>query len=232
MTGLPDPAWTAFQLGLKPALRLSMPPERASAFAEKLGGLALAVEVSKRPVKLDSGLALLVYVARTQARASALVSAEERTLPAPDASDDAARRAAHRDLGALLGYPSCCIDAFIEQERSPDSELADDFLYARGALARTAGPPHRWLNPLIEGPRARLIEHYPCRYDCRPSLAYAGRVAAELARLAPEPFEELDRRLACRVSIRPDGSRSDVGDLPEGLIVDFRTPAGRAPEGG
>jgi hypothetical protein len=92
----------------------------------------------------------LVYVAATRARARECASGDQ---------DDAER------VGRLLGYPTCCVAAFVASAGDP----------IRAALARTT-MYHPRLNVLD-----RAIFHYvpwsPCAFDCRASIAWANRIA-------------------------------------------------------
>ena len=68
-------------------------------------------------------------------------------------------------MGGLLGYPECCIQEFRVRAR------LDDTARAVAALNNTAGV----LNPLLDqfSPDRRFIAHFPCRYDCEPSVRMA-----------------------------------------------------------
>lgn len=81
-----------------------------------------------------------------------------------------------RDLGRLLGYPRCCVEAFVATSRH---RLNTD-LYA-AAAARTKGTPRPRLNTTD-----LAVFHYiswsPCAFDCGLTIAYADAVAARMAR--------------------------------------------------
>lgn len=89
------------------------------------------------------------------------------TLQAADPTRHAA------ELGALFGYPPCCVAAFVAQRARNDNSL-NRYLTA----ARTTAPgPWPWeLNEL----HARLIAFYPCRYDCAAALAVARATVAAI----------------------------------------------------
>jgi hypothetical protein len=215
---LPDPAWTAFQTGLKPALRLSMPLAAGERYAARLAAARVPVAVGPRPVELGGELRLLIYVAGSRAYAERLRDAE--TGPG------AYQRASLEATGLLLGYPRCCVDAYLSLAvRQPGNAPHDDFRFARAALAATAGGPDWRLNTLVRGARTRLVEHYPCRFDCPASLAYATAVERELRRLAPAATDLLARTLAVRMLVAPDGRRRADPDLapePGEIAIDFR----------
>jgi hypothetical protein len=203
---LPDPEWTALQAELKPAVRMTMPEPRAHALAARMRPRGVACAIG--PTNKEGEVAL--YVARDPGRVAALVAAERRTL---DAADDAAARiAGHAALGALLGYPSCCVDAFVERARtfdgpaSPLRSAHEDVVQARAALTSTARPRAE-LNSLFWPYRRHLITFYPCAFDCARALRYATALARELAKRAPDATAELLRALACTVLLDEDGAR-------------------------
>lgn len=102
------------------------------------------------------------------------------------------------ELGELLGYPRCCVEAFAQQEgRANNSRNRYE------TRARTVAPdgssrsPWPWpLNNL----HAALIPFYPCSYTCRPAESWARATFGEMERgrdaaLAgiPLPAKEKDR---------------------------------------
>ena len=91
------------------------------------------------------------------------------------------------ELGRLMGYPPCCVEAFAAQtDRSNNTRNR----YATAARTTTAGPWPWELNNL----HTMLIPCYPCGYACAAAL--------ELARSA----------LAAMDAAHP-GARSALGDL-------------------
>lgn len=172
----------ALEAGLKPAVRLLVRAAERERAIERWRGVGAIVE---RPGPDDR---ILVYVSRDRARAEAIADAEAEIYVLRDRPPTAALFEAHRILGRGLGYPTCCVDAFVARvERSvtrlPDGTSAhEDYVATVDALSRTE-ILHARLNVLRRRERMSLISHYPCRFDCPPSLAYAASV-----------FEMLDRR--------------------------------------
>lgn len=100
--------------------------------------------------------------------------------------------AAVRELGGLLGYPSCCVEAYLRLELRDDASLFD------ALLPRTGGPfapESAWLL----GPLA-LVSHAPCALDCEPTLAL-GAATLSLVEAACPGFRARWRHLARRLHL-------------------------------
>lgn len=109
--------------------------------------------------------------------------AEETVLRAVDAeaalrTGGAAGDEASRWLGRALGYPSCCVEAFLSLGRRDDLSLYATRLAPLGSPA--ARPETLWLPVPL-----RLLTYTPCSPDCPASLALAERLLAGLDAAAP-----------------------------------------------
>lgn len=95
-----------------------------------------------------------------------------------------------RQIGDLLGYPTCCATAFGELARQDDSFVMAHLLENANEL----GQMHHLLNflPPLVGP----VFHYPCRLDCDETLNAAKFLASERDRLVPGSTTDLARELA------------------------------------
>lgn len=84
-----------------------------------------------------------------------------------------------RAMGALMGYPTCCVEAFLAQ---PDRR--DNAENERWTLRRTDGAP---LDPRLGrlGP-VRLVSHHPCRADCAASIVIADATLARIGAASPD----------------------------------------------
>lgn len=109
-------------------------------------------------------------------------------------------------MGALLGYPPCCVEAFATTPAPrPNRELA-----AR-ALARTAGRPNPRLNTLDQAV-FHYVPYSPCSLDCAPSLAYADAVAQLVRGRHPAFAAGVDASLAAhRLMVTDDVQVSLTG---------------------
>ncbi len=207
--------WLALLEGVKPALRLWRDRAKAAAEADaarRRGFAVEAVEVPGDPPRT------IVYVARTPAAARMLRALEAPIWPGqaprPLSPDDLA---AHRALGAALGYPPCCVDSFVARvergvTRLPSGARAhEDFVAASVALAGSAT-----LSPLCNifaaGRNSCWVSHVPCRLDCAASIAYATAVRAAYLRRSPAAAALMDRELALDVAIGRDGRRTALAD--------------------
>ena len=124
--------------------------------------------------------------------------------------------AAARILGRALGYPSCCIEAFIDADGHDDGTLAAR-LAPTGAPGPAASPLTVWLNQPLA-----LVAHVPCSLACAPTRALAAALLVELERATPG-FAAAWRALAARVHVLDHRGRglalAGTGDLARGLTI-------------
>lgn len=105
-------------------------------------------------------------------------------------------------MGALMGYPACCVEAFAAQ---PDRR--DNLENERWTLRRSHGAvvhPH-----IARLGRVRLISHHLCRVDCAASIDIAGRAIDRVARVSPEGAAWLASALS-RPALFLDHARSAI----------------------
>ncbi|HEX9051074.1 MAG TPA: hypothetical protein VF841_11125 [Anaeromyxobacter sp.] len=171
----------ALRLGLKPVLRLLTDPrgvDRLAAHFARDGFATLATSGRRRESTVDGLVAaaepgedgrVLFYAGRRPddvAEAAALDGALFAALP-----DGAA---ATRRLGVLLGYPSCCVEAFTSRWPVPDNATP-----IAAAAARSLRFDPRLDNLTLSV--CHLTGWFPCRYDCAASLEVAAAVEGALA---------------------------------------------------
>jgi hypothetical protein len=103
-----------------------------------------------------------------------------------------------RALGAALGYPPCCIEAFIPIRDLSNAEI-------RFHAVRDTGASASWLlNQAIDG--RVLVAYAMCRCDCAPSIAYARALLHESAKRDPSAAAELERVLSALMIVFAHGS--------------------------
>lgn len=199
-----------FRLGLKPALRLCPGTELvAQRIRAEARGLATRVHNGR-------GGREILYIARDEERAAALAEAETRSLGGTDASFEG-----HRELGRLLGYPRCCVEAFItrlDQAASSSVGTGEDYQAVEHALGRTLNA-HGRLNPAPLDGQSSLVSHYPCRFDCELSLRYAEAIFGEFSRRWPRRDDEARGRLMTPVAFTAAGIRVPADAAPEGAVT-------------
>jgi hypothetical protein len=97
---------------------------------------------------------------------------------------DLALRAAFAELHRQLGYPPCCIRAYVSSE-----DFADDAMLRQVAEASPSeGLPA--VNNLFVMEH-RLIPHWPCRFDCEASAAQGKAALALVASVQPSRAKAL-----------------------------------------
>jgi hypothetical protein len=141
-----------------------------------------------------------------------------RAIVATETQRRGANEEAHRratvEVGILLGYPSCCIDAYASHTWRVQANHTWMYL-----LLRLATPGA--VSPLL-GPYAQLFEHVPCALDCPASLDIAARMLLALTEiLEPGPMETLRAELR-----RPCLMLVDAQDQAVELLLDG-DPVGR-----
>ena len=85
---------------------------------------------------------------------------------------------ASRALGEMLGYPSCCIDAYLALGGNDDVALASALLPALPSAP--ASPLTLWLHAPLA-----LVSHAPCSLGCAATLELARRLLAGLEQRVP-----------------------------------------------
>lgn len=180
---------------LKPVVKLEdIPIEQAQRFAARIA-TQRQIEIGapyrkdylllrSAPCEASDPEALVCLFVSAGAQAAELVELERA------AREDA------QTAGRLLGFPTCCVDAFVadfKRSREDQDTINDDA--ARRLLANAA--PERFaswkVNPLADD---ELLGFYPCRADCPQALARADSVIAALAIMRPDELEQIRKRLA------------------------------------
>ncbi|GAB5549704.1 MAG: hypothetical protein SangKO_094640 [Sandaracinaceae bacterium] len=157
----------AYMHGLLPAVRVTVAPQDEAKVREALPGTVLRRE--RRPDAGPPGEPrVTLCAAREPEAARALARLQEPT------STDALTR-----LGALLGHPACCVQAFAAQVDRADAS------FNRLAVAtRTSAGPGPW-PAVLDDTALRLLPHFPCTYRCERSKERAMALLRVLADEAP-----------------------------------------------
>ncbi len=195
--------WLAVRSGLKPACRVLVSSEDAQRLAEyaRADGLHLCITEADRFVAGFCAIGLeenttLVHAAPTE-KAAAETAEIERSMIEACSRGERVTADRVRALGAALGYPSCCIAAFLPVRDLPNAEIRFQ------ALRRTPERAPLLLNNIRE--ERALVSHCLCRYDCAASLRYARALFRELASVDPAAAGELQRGLGGLVALSRRG---------------------------
>ena len=94
-----------------------------------------------------------------------------------------------RELGALLGYPECCVDAFASLERRWPNRVP-----LSAAAQRSQRYEPRLNSAALD--RFAWIAWFPCSFDCEPSREIADAAAAALNARDRALVEQIDHVLA------------------------------------
>lgn len=159
--------------------------------------------------------------AREVDRAVALAALAEAP-PRPEIATEALA-----ELGLLLGYPDCCVDAFV---RSGSSGHRASYNWVHLANRMSFGGA---VSPLFNPWAGPLSAYVPCRLGCERSARLAERAFDIVARALPRGIaEELQRRMEhpWLVSLRAEGAALEL--VPErGVSERFRCRPGAASRG-
>ncbi len=168
--------------GVRPAGRVAVNPADLAGQVALIREAGLAHEIVEDPPP-DQDRAgageVHVFFARDAATARRVADLERAFVRAERGPDPMGAAVFAREMGRALGYPRCCIEAFVAA--GPDATL-DDLHRQAHARSRAFWWPLNCLDPASP---FRLIPHVPCRFDCEASLAMAQAVAARLDRLFP-----------------------------------------------
>jgi hypothetical protein len=145
-----------------------------------------------RAARPGSGAWTAIAIANSGVVADALVRAY-------DGGDDPV-------VGALLGYPACCIDAFGTvwpiARRQHHGDVAKALLARADPIVTTAP----WaLNVFVRQGGAEVVQHFPCRPDCEVSIEVARRHLAVMRASAPTRVSEAERSMRATVTWGPGG---------------------------
>ncbi len=224
-----DVEWLAVKAGLKPANRVTIDPERVGQLEARARREGFAVARGARVIEFPGRPpSVILYISPDAARARELVEAEAPLLP-PE-SDRLRVDAAiplHTRLGALLGFPSCCVAEFGVRlrrgvtRRIDGRDAHEDFVAAECA-ARAAQQFLGRLNDLSPNRRVRIVTFYPCRYDCAAAATYAAGVFAAAKAADPVAAAALRAAMLGEMAIAVDGTRgAEAAQRGEVLTLTF-----------
>lgn len=215
----------ALVFGVKPALRLVLSHAELARMEARLRDAGMHLVRARR-----NGRHVL-YASRDASRAEELARLEARL-----ALDGFLPRALFVDtqlaIGALLGYPPCCVRAFASRyvrrggvvRRTIFRRPRPDYTAAREAwVAR----PRPRLNQLRAGTHAALISFEPCSFECAAATALADAIAGAVREKDAPRLARIDALLARAVAIARDDVRVVVELDAERTRIVAATPPSR-----
>jgi hypothetical protein len=182
----------AFRAGLRPMLRELLPVgriESARARYEKLGLTCELAPFRYGPTH-DGWIRDPEPEGSETARTAMFVGRDRGALAEAAAAEVGRTDEASIALGRLLGYPQCCVTAFVKTSR--ERRAAE--LHA-AALRRTASTPRARLNGL-DLAVFHFLPWSPCSFECPHSLRYADALARVIGKVHPTFVAAIDRALA------------------------------------
>jgi len=217
----------AFDLGLKPVVRLEEPErDLGVAFEAELASRAPCVRLRRR--NADGGVE--AFVGTTTHEVEEAIHLTDRM---DKASDDEEWRRMARRVGALLGYPPCCVEAFVA--RPPSVRENYMWLHVRLRLDEPGEVPHV-LNPAIDN----LVGHVPCSLLCEATRVRVERLLSALrGRLGAQGLCALEERMrqpwllffdTQGAAVELIGSNPAEGPLVEGGTYRYRAGMFRGDE--
>lgn len=228
-----DEEWVALAVGLKPAIRRAISPARADDVEARLRRVGLAVVRAEGGAILDGRALVVLYAARSAENALALRDAEAPILPGRAPANAPPDIAAHREVGRLLGYPACCVDAFsVRLLRGVDvlppdgpSGLSEDYVFARLAWR---SPADARINPFLRHVHIQTVSFYPCTLDCLVAGVLAERLLVAVDRRHPGAARSILASLARPIALDRHGARAYVRLARDGFIEAAEAPLDRA----
>jgi hypothetical protein len=198
----------AFSVGLKPVLYLVLTKAEAEGLESRHPGAHVAVRTTALKIESTTGrreyagdeVSIHAFISRDPALAE-----RAATLWTEGSSRHV------RELGALMGYPECCVTSFAAlASRSNNAAL----IYVTDSRTRALGGGHRTsLNVVV----VRIAPFTPCSFGCARGADWSSRVIDGLPGSTPEALRRaLSRPVlyfdeARAVVLRPTGERDERG---------------------
>lgn len=174
--------------GLKPVFRtFAIALDKFAGLKKILGGCGLFAGRSDFRISSADGITLspkgksvYVYISRPEKLAEEAKRIEE----AFHGRNGGSYRTMLR-FSRLMGYPKCCFDFYERFNRQPSGDRCRSHQIEYAARRNTRGGFSFYLNNLSRWD-GYLVPHFPCSYNCRPSIEYAKKVLLAISDLDPE----------------------------------------------
>jgi hypothetical protein len=207
---LKDMDLLAVTTGLKPALRMSVAAGAIEEATHRL--VASGLEVRQRGhLDEQDGRVRDVLCASPDAAHAERLADLERALFHTGVRRARGELAPHtadaevvEEIGMLLGYPACCVEAHVRRVAAPKPGWAATYVAVRDAWVRH---PHHRLDHVVAGHVRPLISFQPCTFRCGAALAYADTLARALQARDADALTDLEEALAKAVVVHTSGAR-------------------------
>ena len=136
-----------------------------------------------------SGESSSVFIGRDEASLDAAIG----WTRIEEAAGHVERERAVRELGRLLGYPACCVDAFAAQPTGDDAASLGR-LFGSTPLG-TIDPLCNFLLP------GSPVRHVPCAWDCGATHQAAREALRRAAQVAPAVAASLRALMSCALLV-------------------------------
>lgn len=213
----------ALRAGLRPMMREMLAPADVSRAILRYARVGLVAEVAPRAYARTSDGWDHATAPPEVAQHALFVSRDRGRIAEGIACDLAKTTEADRELGRLLGYPRCCVEAFVENPL-PRRNIE----VQRAAHARTRGPAA----PRLNGADLAVFHFagwFPCAYDCQWTIAFADALAMSVARLDAPFVVSIDAALARHRLVFADDVQVSVAGRRDGdgVVIDGAWPTAR-----
>lgn len=200
-------ALVPLSLGIKPVWRDGLPQDSIGTdqkrFKALMGAEGILAEFAsfrlppdidrcRTPERPDT---TVLYLSRDPAALRELHEVDHRLHQAQLSSQE--HLALERRMGALLGYPDCCVQRYVSvwrPARPPGTTLSNIMRLTLLAAQRSERLDWR-LNHLVDDGSRQLIVHAPCSFDCVASLEQARRLEVYYRQADPDFIADVERWL-------------------------------------
>ena len=193
----------ALYAGLKPLIRQVLPIAQLVTARARFEALGLAIGVSEHRVTLPSTEGTVLYVGRNARPVREAVLYE--AMPDHD-----------HELGRLLGYPRCCVEAYLEI--APPRRNVDAFARAASACEASGGAFAPRLN-IVDLAIFHYVSWLPCSFSCAFSRAFADAVADHIAKRHGQFLAPRGRGAAPRIRLRGPSASCPPGCRHERFVA-------------
>lgn len=203
----------AFAAGIKPVLYLVLPAREMDSLQAKYAGVTIVRR--EIPLAVEGATGRRVYAAEGEANAHVFLSRDSALAHrAAQLWDEGSSRNAVA-IGELMGYPACCVAAFVALgERGNNAALT----YVTAARSRALGASFHWV---LNSPVRHVVPCTPCTYGCARAITWAERIVQAL----PTDVAHALRRALSRPVLYFDEARAVAfeGARVDGMRIDYES---------